>query len=147
MVSYKALNTIIEATLSQTGYGVGNRDAGQARAEEATLSQTGYGVRNRDAGQARAFWEAPASQTGYGVRNHDAGQARAFWEALISQTGYGVGRPIHPNRLRDNDRAFVFGTTISHTGRFIFRVQVVVNAIHFYLVRPSGEDSQEEEKE
>ena len=38
-----------EATFSQTGDGVGNRDARQARAQrEALISQTGDGVGNRD---------------------------------------------------------------------------------------------------
>ena len=38
----------IEAIFSQTGDGVGNRDAGQSRAtREATISQTGDGVGNR----------------------------------------------------------------------------------------------------
>ena len=55
MVSYKALNTVTEAKSSQTGDGVGNRDARQARATtEARFPQTGDGVGNRDARQARA---------------------------------------------------------------------------------------------
>ena len=38
----------IEAIFSQTGDGVGNRDAGQSRAtREATISQTGDGAGNR----------------------------------------------------------------------------------------------------
>ena len=48
----------IEAIFSQTGDGVGNRDAGQSRAtREATISQTGDGVGNRGARQARAVTE------------------------------------------------------------------------------------------
>ena len=60
-------------------------DLGQARAiREAIISQTGYGVGNRDAGQARATIEATLSQTGYGVGNRDAGQARTIPVSIIS---------------------------------------------------------------
>ena len=53
-------------------------DFGQARAiGEATFSQTGDEVGNRDARQARAQREALISQTGDGVGNRDARQARA----------------------------------------------------------------------
>ena len=62
MVSYKALNTTSEAMFSQTGDGVGNRDARQATApREAPFSQTGDGVGNRDARQAPAIIEAICS--------------------------------------------------------------------------------------
>ena len=67
-------------------------DFGQARAAiEAMSSQTGDGVGNRDARQARATKEALISQTGDGVGNRDARQARAVTEAIFSQTGDGVG--------------------------------------------------------
>ena len=47
---------LIEAPMSQTGDGVGNRDAGQARATiEARISQTCDGVGNRDTRQSRAI--------------------------------------------------------------------------------------------
>ena len=63
-------------------------DFGQARAiGEATFSQTGDGVGNRDARQARAQREALISQTGDGVGNRDARQARAvtvFASLLLS---------------------------------------------------------------
>ena len=56
-------------------------DFGQAQATiEAISSQTGDGVGNRDARQARAFIEATISQTGDGVGNRDARQARAVTE-------------------------------------------------------------------
>ena len=47
MVSYKALNTILEAVISQTRDGVGNGDGGQTAAtREAVISQTRDGVWN-----------------------------------------------------------------------------------------------------
>ena len=47
MVSYKALNTLIEAPFSQTLDGVGNGDGGQIAAiSEAEISQTRDGVGN-----------------------------------------------------------------------------------------------------
>ena len=102
MVSYKALNTVTEAIFSQTGDGVGNRDARQA-------------------------W--------------------ATREAIFSQTGDGVSGSVHLDGLRDYNCSFVKAiTTISHAGSFVFLVKIVENAIHFHIVRPSGEDSQEEEK-
>ena len=53
-------------------------DFGQAQATiEAIFSQTGDGVGNRDARQARAVTEAVISQTGDGVGNRNARQARA----------------------------------------------------------------------
>ena len=59
MVSYKALNTKIEATFSQTRDGVGNGDGGQTAAFiEAAISQTPDGVGNGDGGQTAATIEA-----------------------------------------------------------------------------------------
>ena len=67
-------------------------DFGQAFAKiEAPISQTGDGVGNRDARQATATIEAHISQTGDGVGNRDARQGTATIEAHISQTGDGVG--------------------------------------------------------
>ena len=60
-------------------------DFGQARATiEARCSQTGDGVGNRDARQARAPTEARCFQTGDGVGNGDVGQARAAEVSIIS---------------------------------------------------------------
>ena len=68
MVSYKALNTKIEATFSQTRDGVGNGDGGQTAAtSEAILSQTRDGVGNGDGGQTAAIIEAVNSQTRDGI--------------------------------------------------------------------------------
>ena len=70
MVSYKALNTISEAVISQTRDGVGNGDGGQTAAtREAPFSQTRDGVGNGDGGQTAATLEAPNSQTRDGVGN------------------------------------------------------------------------------
>ena len=51
---------------------------------EALISQTGDGVGKRDARQVRATFEARASQTGDGVGNGDVGQARAAEVSIIS---------------------------------------------------------------
>ena len=68
MVSYKALNTEKEATLSQTRDGVGNGDGGQTAAtHEAVISQTRDGVGNGDGGQTAAILEATISQTRDGI--------------------------------------------------------------------------------
>ena len=70
MVSYKALNTTIEALISQTCDGVGNGDGGQTAAtREESISQTRDGVGNGDGGQTAAFIEAGTSQTRDGVGN------------------------------------------------------------------------------
>ena len=70
MVSYKALNTTIEAGTSQTRDGVGNGDGGQTAARrEATISQTRDGVGNGDGGPTAATREAVISQTRDGVGN------------------------------------------------------------------------------
>ena len=68
MVSYKALNTISEAVISQTRDGVGNGDGGQTAAiPEAVNSQTRDGVGNGDGGQTAATIEAETSQTRDGI--------------------------------------------------------------------------------
>ena len=68
MVSYKALNTFIEAVISQTRDGVGNGDGGQTAAFiEAVISQTRDGVGNGDGGQTAATREAETSQTRDGI--------------------------------------------------------------------------------
>ena len=68
MVSYKALNTTIEAPFSQTRDGVGNGDGGQTAATiEALNSQTRDGVGNGDRGQTAAKKEARFSQTRDGI--------------------------------------------------------------------------------
>ena len=73
-------------------------DFGQARAFiEAPFSQTGDGVGNRDARQARATQEAISSQTGDGAGNRDARQARAvteFASRFISTTCVLNGRKV-----------------------------------------------------
>ena len=70
MVSYKALNTYLEALISQTLDGVGNGDGGQTAAlKEAAFSQTLDGVGNGDGGQTAAMSEAAISQTRDGVGN------------------------------------------------------------------------------
>ena len=92
MVSYKALNTIIEAANSQTRDGVGNGDGGQTAAiPEAFISQTRDGVGNGDGGQTTATLEAVISQTRDGVANGDGGQTAATIKAAFSQTRDGVG--------------------------------------------------------
>ena len=64
MVSYKALNTLREALISQTRDGIGNGDGGQTfAATEAPISQTRDGLRNSDGGQTFAVFEAIISQT------------------------------------------------------------------------------------
>ena len=68
MVSYKALNTIPKAVISQTRDGVGNGDGGQTVAiREAAVSQTRDGVGNGDGGQTEAFIEAVTSQARDGI--------------------------------------------------------------------------------
>ena len=68
MVSYKALNTVIEAGISQTRDGVGNGDGGQTAATtEAVISQTRNGIANGDGGQTAATIEAPFSHTRDGI--------------------------------------------------------------------------------
>ena len=58
MVSYKALNTAMEAPFSQTRDGVGNGDGGQTAAiSEAPFSQPRDGVGNGDGGQTAATKE------------------------------------------------------------------------------------------
>ena len=70
MVSYKALNTTLEAAISQTRDGVGNGDGGQTAAIiEAPISQTRDGVGNGDGGQTAATSEAGSSQSRDGVGN------------------------------------------------------------------------------
>ena len=70
MVSYKALNTNLEAGNSQTRDGVGNGDGGQTAATiEAGMSQTRDGVGNGDGSQTAAIREAPFSQSRDGVGN------------------------------------------------------------------------------
>ena len=59
MVSYKALNTALEAAISHTRDGAGNGDGGQTAATiEAVFSQTRDGVGNGDGGQTAAIREA-----------------------------------------------------------------------------------------
>ena len=81
-----------------------------------------------------------------GVWNGDAGQVLAIIEALISQAGDCISFSIHGDGLRYYNRSFVI-TIRSHAGSFVFLVKIVENAIQFHIVRPSGEDSQEEGKE
>ena len=179
MVVSESLNTFIEATISQTGDGVGNRDARQAPAtREATNSQTGDGVGNRGVSTAtqhricgslddgiaifariinRVSWfyyntfqtatrrEAIFPNSGDGVGNRDARQAPATREAIFSQTGDCISFSVHWDGLRYYNRSFI--TRRSHAGSFVFLVKIVENAIQFHIVRPSGEDSQEEGKE
>ena len=91
MVSYKALNTTIEAVISQTSDGVGNGDGVQTFAtSEAVISQTSDGVGNGDGVQTFAISEAVISQPRDGVGNVDGGQTAATREAVISQTRDGV---------------------------------------------------------
>ena len=58
---------------------------------EATVSQSRYGVGDGNGGQAGATREAIVSQTRYGIGNGDGGQAGALKEAIVSQFRYGVG--------------------------------------------------------
>ena len=68
MVSYKALNTTIEAPISQTRDGVGNGDGGQTAATmKAFSSQTRDGVGNGDGGQTATLMEAVSAQTRDGI--------------------------------------------------------------------------------
>ena len=68
MVSYKALNTTIEALMSQARDGVGNGDGGQTAATiEAIVSQTRDGVGNGDGDQIAANIEAILSQSRDGI--------------------------------------------------------------------------------
>ena len=68
MVSYKALNTLVENARSHTRNGVGNGDGGQIAAIcEAPFSQTRDGVGNGDGGQTAAICEARPSQTRDGI--------------------------------------------------------------------------------
>ena len=84
-----------------------------------------------------------------GVRKRDARQARAVTEATISQTGDGVGGSVHWDGLWNYNCSFVVTSVVTsrHAGSFVFLVKIVENAIHLHIVRPSGEDSQEEGKE
>ena len=55
MVSYKALNTETESTLSNTCHRIRSRDGGEAAAKsESPSSNTCHRIRNRDGGEAAA---------------------------------------------------------------------------------------------
>ena len=145
MASYKALNTIIETAISQTRDGVGNGDGGQTAAtREATTSQTRDGVGNGDGGQTAATREAVISQTRDGVGNGDGGQTATTTEAGFSQTRDGIASISKNHSFRDyNLSRIIRPPLMCNRSSLIFRIQVVVNSIHLYVMCPRGMKSQE----
>ena len=143
MVSYKALNTIREAVISQTRDGVGNGDGGQTAAFiEAVISQTRDGVGNGDGGQTEAIPEAGSSQTRDGVGNGDGGQTAAFIEAVISQTRDGICDTIISHFFRNH---YVTGVFIiipvivslkSDCSRLFGCIQIVEDSIYLCVMSP-----------
>ena len=168
MVSYKALNTKVEAVISQTRDGVGNGDGSQTTATpEAVMSQTLDGVAKDDGGQTAAISEALFSQPRDGVGNGDGGQTAATREAVISQTRDGVGNGDGGQTATTTEAGFsqtrdgIASISKNHSFRdynlsriirpplmcnrssLIFPIQVIVNPIHLFDICPRGMKSQE----
>ena len=122
MVSYKALNTLREALISQTRDGIGNGDGGQTAATR----------------------EAVSSQTRDGRGNGDGGQTCASLEATISQTRDGVFYIIYGYFLRNDHipcvpriiRVILF--VIGHGSSVVVGIQIVVNAAHLDIIPPGS---------
>ena len=121
MVSYKALNTAIEAAISQTRDGVGNGDGGQTAAiREALISQTRDGVGNGDGGQTAAIPEAAISQTRDGIC--DAIISHCFRNYYVT----GVFIIIHVIR----------GSLKSDCSRLVGCIQIVEDSIYLCVMSP-----------
>ena len=144
MVSYKALNTTMEAAIFQTRDGVGNGDGGQTAAiREATFSQTRDGVGNGDGGQTAASREAVFSHTRDGVGNGDGGQTAAICEARPSQTRDGICDAIISHCFRNY---YVTGVFIiirviivslkSDRSRLVVCIQIVEDSIYLCVMSP-----------
>ena len=120
MVSYKALNTIIEALISQTYDGVGKGDGGQTA----------------------AIKEAPSSQTLDGVGNGDGGQTAAMSEAVISQTRDGICDAIISHCFRNHYVTVVFiiipviVSLKSDCSRLVGCIQIVEDSIYLCVMSP-----------
>ena len=144
MVSYKALNTTIEAVTSQTRDGVGNGDGGQTAATlEAVVSQTRDGVGNGDGSQTVAIIEAGFSQTRDGVGNGDGGQTVAITEALISQTRDGICDTIISHCFRNHYVTGVFiiirviiASLTSDCSGLVGCIQIVEDSIYLCVMSP-----------
>ena len=121
MVSYKALNTIIEALISQTYDGVGKGDGGQTAATlEAGTSQPRDEVGNGNGGQTAAIIEAPFSQTHDGIC--DACISHCFRNHYV--TGVFI---------------IIRGSIVSlksDCSRLVGCIQIVENSIYHYVMSP-----------
>ena len=121
MVSYKALNTVVEAVFSQTRDGVGNGDGGQTF----------------------AILEAGNSQPLDGVGNGDGGQIAAIPEAVIFQTRDGIFDAIISHCFRNH---YVTGVFIiirviivslnSDCSRLVGCIQIVEDSIYLCVMSP-----------
>ena len=145
MVSYKALNTILETGFSQTRDGVGNGDGDQTAAtSEAVISQALDGVGNGDGGQTAATSEAVISKTRDGVGNGDGDQTAATSEAVISQALDVISKTKINHSFRDYNLSRIRRPPLTcNRSSLISPIQVIVNPIHLYDICPRGMKSQE----
>ena len=92
MVSYKALNTVIESTISDTCHRIGDCDRGEAGAAiESLISDTCHRIGNRDRGETGAAIESPFSDTCHRIWDCDRSEVGAVRESLVSDTCHGIG--------------------------------------------------------
>ena len=146
MVSYKALNTLSEATRSQTCDGIRNGDGCQTAATiEAIVSQTCDGIRNGDGYQTAATIEATPAQTCDGIGNGDRCQTAAVLEAKVSQTCDGIYNTINGYFFGNNHFPRISPT--GHCGCLICSIQIVGNAIYYYGIPPNGMEAKEQSEE
>ena len=137
MVSYKALNTKVEAVISQTRDGVGKGDGSQTTATpEAVISQTLDGVAKDDGGQTAAISEALFSQTRDGVGNGDGGQPVATTEAVTSQTRDGICDAIISHCFRNHYVTGVYIIITSDRSRPVDFIQIVEDFIYLCFISP-----------
>ena len=89
--------------------------------------------------------EASRSQTRDGIRNGDRCQTAAVLEAIVPQTPYGIyntskGHSFGNNHLPRESPA-------GHWSCLICCIQIVVNAIYYYVKSPYGMEAKEQSEE
>ena len=100
MVSYKALNTAIESTFTNTCYRIRDCDWGQVAAtRESIITYNCYRIRDYDWLQAAAVTESIIANTCYWIRDYDWCQAAARFVSItnyLSALSLLNGRKVKP---------------------------------------------------
>ena len=108
---------------------------------ESTASYVSHGIRDGHGGETDAIIESKVSDGSHGIGDGHGGKAPAISESRDTDASHGILHALVGKLLGDNYRTgiigiinVVFNLLICYFRSFLFRIQIIVNAIYLAII-------------